>query len=483
MAEHPKAAPGESHPTTLPRVLGLWDIVAIVVGGVIGSGIFLLPSSLAPYGGISIAGWALTTAGALCLALVFARLASLVPKAGGPYAYTRAGFGDFAGFWVAWGYWIATWAGNAAIAVAMVSYLRIFVPGLERSTFLGCAAAAAAVWALTWVNCRGIRAAGWVQVATTVLKLVPLASIAFFGIFWMEPGHFIPFNRSGDSAFSAVSAAAALTLWSFLGLEAATIPADAVDRPARTIPRATVAGTLIVAAVYVLGTVAVMGALPPDLLAKSGAPFADAARALWGDWAYYFVGFGAVFLSTRLLRDLRGPVVGAVLGAFTATLSGAVLTSLWLALSGLYPLRGILSLMLVTHTAIGVLEAALTGAIVVTLLRWRPDLVAGPGGAAGLRRPAAVAVGVLGVALVVAAFLAPFASPLPDGLERTALDLGFSARANPILPAPLEKSALFSGPLAPWAPILAGLIGTLLVALVAWRAARGLSKASDVPHR
>ena len=196
-----------------------------------------------------------------------------------------------------------------------------------------------------------------------------------------------------------------------------------------------------------------------------------------------FVGFSVVSLVTRFLRGLRGHVAGAVLGAFIATLSGAVLTSLWLALSGLYPLRGILPLMLVTHTAIGLLEAALTGAILVTLLRWRADLVAGASGAASLRRPAAVAVGLLGVALVVTAFLAPFASPLPDGLERTARDLGFSARANPVLPAPLEKSALFFGPLAPLAPVLAGLIGTLAVALVAWMAVRGLSKASDVPHR
>ena len=274
--------------------LGLLACTSLVVGNMIGSGIFLLPASLAPYGGISIVGWALTTLGAVCLALVFARLASLVPKAGGPYAYTRAGFGDFAGFWVAWGYWVSTWAGNAAIAVAMVSYLRIFVPGLERSTLLACAAAAAAVWLLTWVNCRGVRVAGWVQVVTTVLKLIPLVSIALVGIFWIKVGHFMPFNRTGGSGFSAVSAAAALTLWSFLGLEAATIPADAVEKPARTIPRATIAGTLIVAAVYILGTVAVMGAIPPDLLAKSGAPFADAARAIWGEWAYYFVGFGAV---------------------------------------------------------------------------------------------------------------------------------------------------------------------------------------------
>jgi APA family basic amino acid/polyamine antiporter len=273
--------------------LGLLACTSLVVGNMIGSGIFLLPASLAPYGGISVLGWAFTTLGAVCLALVFAKLASLVPKAGGPYAYTRVGFGDFTGFWIAWGYWISTWSGNAAISVAMVSYLRVFVPAME-STALACAVAVAAIWVLTWVNCRGLRAAGWMQVATTVLKLVPLSGIALFGIFWLKKEHFVPFNPTGASGFSAVSAVAALTLWSFLGLESATIPAEAVDRPEKTIPRATVIGTLAVAVVYILGTVAVMGALPREVLAKSGAPFADAARAMWGDWAYYFVGFGAV---------------------------------------------------------------------------------------------------------------------------------------------------------------------------------------------
>ncbi len=276
------------------RGLGLLACTSLVAGNMIGSGIFLLPSSLAPYGGISMLGWAFTTLGAICLSLVFARLATRVQRAGGPYAYTRAGFGDFAGFWIAWGYWVSTWAGNAAISVAMASYLCVFIPGLENGTGAACLAAMAAVWILTWVNCRGVRVAGWVQVATTLLKLIPLAGLALFGIFRMNPAHFTPFNPSGLSGFSAVSAVAALTLWSFLGLESATIPAEEVEDPARTIPRATLAGTLLVAAVYVLGTAAVMGAIPPAVLAESGAPFADAARVLWGEWAYYLVGFSAV---------------------------------------------------------------------------------------------------------------------------------------------------------------------------------------------
>ena len=195
-----------------------------------------------------------------------------------------------------------------------------------------------------------------------------------------------------------------------------------------------------------------------------------------------FVGYATATWVARAVRGLRGLVVGGVAGAFAATLCGAVLASAWLALSGLYPLGGILPLMLVTHSAIGVLEAALTGGILATLVRWRPDLVAGPEGSGGPRRPGAVAFGTLGLALVVAAFLGPFASALPDGLEHTAHALGFAARARPLAPVPLEHAAFLTGALGPWAPLAAGIAGTLLVALVGWMAARGLG-GGDVPHR
>jgi cobalt/nickel transport system permease protein len=193
-----------------------------------------------------------------------------------------------------------------------------------------------------------------------------------------------------------------------------------------------------------------------------------------------FVGFAVATFVARAMRGLRGVLVGGIAGAFVATLCGAVLTSLWLALSGLYPLGGILPLMLVSHSAIGVLESALTAGILATLLRWRPDLLAGPDGAAGPRRPGAIALGVLGIAMLVGAFVAPFASRLPDGLEHTAHALGFAGRAHALLPPSLARAAAVAGP---FAPLVAGLAGTLLVALVAWLAARGLSGARDVPHR
>jgi Amino acid permease len=163
------------------RALGLWASMALVIGNMIGSGIFLLPASLAPFGGISIVGWLFTAAGAMFLALLFARLAFMAPKVGGPYAYTRIGFGDFGGFWIAWGYWISVWTGNAALAVALVSYLQGIVPVLGTYHWLSALVAIGVIWLVTWINLLGIKQAGIFQVITTILKLLPLVALAVLG--------------------------------------------------------------------------------------------------------------------------------------------------------------------------------------------------------------------------------------------------------------------------------------------------------------
>ena len=268
--------------------------IALVIGNMIGSGIFLLPASLAPYGGMSLVGWGISTLGALMLAWVFAQLSRLVRRAGGPYAYARYGFGDFAGFLVAWGYWISILATNAAISVAMVSYLTVFWPALAREPVLASGIALSCIWGLTWINAGGVHQGGRLQVVTTVLKLLPLLALATIGLFYIEMEHFVPFNPSGEPVGSAIKATVALTLWAFLGFESATIPAEHVDRPEITIPRATLVGTVVTAVVYLLGTFAVLGILPRPDLAVSTAPFADAAAQAWGDWARYAVGIGAI---------------------------------------------------------------------------------------------------------------------------------------------------------------------------------------------
>ncbi|MDH4351698.1 MAG: amino acid permease [Gemmatimonadota bacterium] len=303
------------------RGLGLPMATALVVGNMIGSGVFLLPASLGPYGAVSMVGWAFSSAGAMLLALTFAWLARDLPQVGGPYAYTRAAFGDFPAFLVAWGYWISICAGNAAIAVALVGYLGFLWPPLGATPGTAAIVAVIAVWLLTWVNHRGVREAGAVQLVTTVLKLVPLIAIGTLGLVFAEWKNFVPFNPSGHSTFGAVSATATLTLWAFLGLESATIPAAEVDRPDRTIPRATLLGTAIAAVVYVLGTVAVMGVLSPAAVTTSTAPFADAAARMWGGWASYAVALGAAVscfgaLNGWILLQGQIPLAAATDGLF-----------------------------------------------------------------------------------------------------------------------------------------------------------------------
>ena len=195
------------------------------------------------------------------------------------------------------------------------------------------------------------------------------------------------------------------------------------------------------------------------------------------------VGYTVAHLASRRIRGPRGVAAGAVLGAFAATVCGAALVAAWLSLSGLYPLRGILPVMLVTHVAIGLLEAALTGAILVTLLKWRPDLALGIGAGPAERRPVALGIGVLGVALLVAAFVAPFASSLPDGLDKTAQALGFAERARSLWRAPMPEYGLPWTRLALVAPAVAGIIGTLAVALLAWAISRSLAIRDDASHR
>ncbi|MGI9508617.1 MAG: amino acid permease [Geminicoccaceae bacterium] len=278
---------------TPARRLGFWMCTALVVGNMIGSGIFLLPAALAAYGPIAIAGWLLTSTGAIILALIFGRLARLVPKTGGPYAYAREGFGDFAGFLIAWGYWIALWAGNAAVAVAFAGYLGYLFPVIGDSQLAGLATALIAIWLLTWINIRGVSEAGMVQVVTTILKLMSLLLVAVIGMAFIDPSHFTPANVSDESPAAAIAACAALTLWAFLGLESATVPAGDVIEPERTIPRATIVGTVLAAVVYIAVTIVAFGVLPLADLKASTAPLADVAKAMLGPVGGSVIALGA----------------------------------------------------------------------------------------------------------------------------------------------------------------------------------------------
>ena len=318
----PQAAPSNGKPK-LKRSMGLWMATALVVGNMVGSGVFLLPATLAGAAGpVSLFGWVITGTGAVMLALVFANLGRALPRTGGPYAYAKRAFGDFVGFQTAWGYWIAIWAGNAAIAVAFVSYLTVFWPAVGDNKMLGALSGIALIWLLTFTNILGARESGMVQLVTTVLKFVPLAVIGIVGLFFIDGGNYEPFAPHGAS-LSLLSTTAALTLWAFIGLESATVPADEVKDPERTIPRATIIGTVLATVLYVVATVSIMGIIPTDQLAASTSPFADAAGQIFGggwDKVIALVAMISTFgaLNGWILLQGRVPLAAAEDGMFPA---------------------------------------------------------------------------------------------------------------------------------------------------------------------
>ncbi len=272
-----------------PPLLGFWMCVALVVGNSIGSGVFLLPAALAPYGLNSLLAWAFTASGALLLALVFSQLSRAHPQAGGPYAYTHLAFGPFAAFIVAWGYWISIWVGNAAIATGGVSYLAQLWPWIGSVPGAGAAVTLALLWLLTFVNWYGIRMSGWVTNVTTVIKVLPLLAIGIGGLLAVRASSFVG-AAAVPLSLGGTTAAATLTLWALLGLESATIPASKVRDPGRTIPRATLLGAALTALLCIVACSAVVLLVPAATLAGSNAPFVDLAERFWGTAAGRWVG-------------------------------------------------------------------------------------------------------------------------------------------------------------------------------------------------
>ncbi len=276
------------------KKIGLITTTSLVVGNMIGAGIFILPASLSTYGSISLLGWVFTATGALILAKIFSNFSTIiVNKSGGPYVYSKEGFGDFIGFLVAWGYWISIWISNAAIAIAIIGALSFFFPILETNSLLAVSVGLSMIWFFTWINSKGIRTSGKIQVITTVLKILPLLFVIIFGLFFFGSHNFPKLNLTGENDFTAFSLVAALTLYAFLGLESASIPAENIKNPSKIVPKATMLGTMISTCIYILGTVVLFGVLPVETLQNSPAPFAEAGQIIGGKYIGYFIALGA----------------------------------------------------------------------------------------------------------------------------------------------------------------------------------------------
>ncbi|GAA1985220.1 amino acid permease [Kitasatospora viridis] len=298
------------------RRFGLPTATALVMGNIIGGGIFMLPAAVAPYGTVSLLAFAVLTVGAIALALVFGKLARRNPRTGGPYVYAREAFGDFAGFLSAWSYWITTWVSNAALAVAAVGYLDVLLP-IQHSLPLTIGAALVLQWLPALANLAGTRYVGAVQVVSTVLKFIPLALVAIGGLFFFDPSKVGPFDASGSGWLGGMSASAAILLFSYLGVESAAMSAGEVRDPERNVGRASVLGTVGAAVVYLLGTLAVFGTVAHTQLVHSTAPFTDAVDAMFGG------SWGGTAIAVAALVSMTGALNGWTLLAAQAPYAAA----------------------------------------------------------------------------------------------------------------------------------------------------------------
>src|SRR5215475_151090 len=264
---------------------GLPVAIALIMGSIIGVGIFNLPTSLATIGPITLVSMGLTTIGAIVLALMFAALSRRLPADGGPYAYARVAFGNRLGFFNAWSYWISAWAGNAGIAVGWVLYVEVFI-NKSHNKLITVLLVLVGLWVPAFINMSGVKNMGSVQMVTTVLKFVALAFMSIVGLFYIKSANFTPWNVSGESAIAAIGSGMAIALFSYIGVECASVAAGKVRDPDRNVPKATLLGTLATAAVYVLSLVAIFGILSNSELLSTNEPFSAAANEIFGGtWA------------------------------------------------------------------------------------------------------------------------------------------------------------------------------------------------------
>ncbi len=263
--------------------IGFWAVFALVTGSQIGSGVFMLPASLAPYGPYALLGWLLSGVGAVCLALVFARLSAWRPLTGGPHVYVKAIFGSAAGFFTGWTYWVISWVSSTAVVIASVGYVSPLLG--EPSPGMNLALELLLLGAITALNIRGVSAAGRAEFVLTILKILPLLvmPLAALSVFDWDHMQVLPeVFAQPRSSREMISAVTMLTLWGFIGLESGTAAAGSIENPGTVIPRALALGTFCVALIYLFSSFGIMGALPSRELAASQAPYADLAKKIFG---------------------------------------------------------------------------------------------------------------------------------------------------------------------------------------------------------
>jgi len=284
--------------------MGIWMTTALVIGTMVGAGIFMLPVTLAPLGANTIIGWLVSSVGALCIAFSLSRLSEL--GGDGIQANIERELGQNTGFLVAWAFWVSNWAAQAGVALAGASALSWIDPRFAGPGFV-LPVAMGSVLLFTVVNAFGVRAAGGMSIVTVAIKLLPLAAVILILLLrGVGPAAYEPLAPMPIS-LANIATAVALTFFALTGFENATTPVGKVRDPARTIPRAILGGTLFVAITYLLASTGVQLLLPADVVAASPAPFADVLAAQWGGGV---ASLAAVAIAVAAFGCLNGLMLG-----------------------------------------------------------------------------------------------------------------------------------------------------------------------------
>ncbi len=263
------------------KKIGFWSVFALVTGSQIGSGVFMLPTKLAPYGLYALGGWVIAGLGAIALSLVFAKLCGWFPKTGGPHAYVEQAFGRVPAFFTGWTYWVISWVSTTAVITAIVGYLTPLIGIHSPMTYLALQIAILSL--VTALNFRGVSAAGKAEFFLTALKVIPLLIIPVAALLYFKSSNFMLSPTVSSLGTSGLLGAVTISaFWGFIGVESGTTPAGSVENPSKTIPRAIVAGTSCVALLYIINSLGIMGIVPGDQLMGSVAPYADAVKILLG---------------------------------------------------------------------------------------------------------------------------------------------------------------------------------------------------------
>jgi APA family basic amino acid/polyamine antiporter len=282
----------------LVRGLGFVTLTGLVAGNIVGSGIYVEPGKLADFGPVALLAWVAVAIGYFPLTLVYGDLADAYPLAGGLQVYAQRAFGPLAGLVSAFLYWFSGVTASAAFVIGFVGYAKVFVPSLGDPVW-AFLVAQAVLWGFTLVNVAGVKAGGWVSVATTVLKIAPLLVLAVALIPAAHAANLQPFAPQG---YRSLLPAVGIIAWLFVGAESVTVPAEEVRDAGPTIRRAARAGYALAAGVYLLVAAALVVGVAPAAIAGSSSPLAGAARGAMGPWGETLLTAGALVSMAGILN-------------------------------------------------------------------------------------------------------------------------------------------------------------------------------------